>query len=231
MLGLPVHPSSATWIASIGASKTIWPAFGSLYAGSPNGFLAAYVLGSVLPRVGVSFTYASESDHVSSGPTPAAGGGYSVPPAVPIESNNQESLGDRHALVIDASACRLYELFKVSVKHSAEAALSPDGFAFHADSGAMWDLASNGDPIAGGGARPSGVTLGWTSTDAAGLPIFPGLTTYYEAGALKVLGIIRHALRFTVQRSRAAYLYPPATHYASADAGASLPPMGMRLRL
>ena len=70
--------------------------------------------------------------------------------------------------------------------------------------------------------------MGWTSTDAAGTPVFPGLATYYEAG---VLGVIRHALRFTVQRSQAAYLYPPATHYASSQTNPSLPPMGMRLRL
>jgi hypothetical protein len=73
--------------------------------------------------------------------------------------------------------------------------VSPDGYTFQADSGAVWDLTTNGDPIAGR-ARPAGAALGWTSVDAAGLPVFPGLVTYYEAG---VLGVIRHALRFTVQ--------------------------------
>ena len=120
VLGLPVHRSSAAWLESIGLSKSIWPAFGSLYAGAPNGFLVAYVHGPSLPRrSGVSFVYASESDLVS-GPTPPAGGGYLLPPDVPIESSNQDSLGDRHALVVDVAACKLYELFKLSIKVRGE---------------------------------------------------------------------------------------------------------------
>jgi hypothetical protein len=90
----------------------------------------------------------------------------------------------------------------------------------------VWKMSSSGDPLAGG--RPAGVQLGWTSTDAAGMPVFPGLVTYYETVVKKR---IDHALRFTIVKSGMAYLTPPATHYASNDAAPSRPPMGMRIRL
>jgi hypothetical protein len=115
ILGLPVHTSSAAWLSSIGTANPIWPAFGTLYAGQPNGFLVAYIYGPAVPRSGVSFLYASESDLVS-GPTPPAGSGYLLPLDVPVESGNQDSLGDRHVLVVDTASCKLYELFKTSIK-------------------------------------------------------------------------------------------------------------------
>ncbi len=124
----------------------------------------------------------------------------------PIPTNVKREAGsDRHIIVVDRSTCRLYELFD-AVKKS-------DGW--HAGSGAIWSLSSNA-------LRPKG----WTSADAAGLPILPGLVRYSEVAA----GAIRHALRFTAPETRRAYIYP-ARHYASDSNDAGLPPMGLRVRL
>jgi hypothetical protein len=127
-----------------------------------------------------------------------------------VEGGNA-STGDRHVIVIDRDNNRLYELYRAFVQG--------DG-SWNADCGAVFHLDSNT-------VRPGGQP-GWTSADAAGLPVFPGLARYEEA----VLGPggIRHALRFTVSNSRKAYL-APATHYASSNTSANLPPMGMRVRL
>jgi hypothetical protein len=114
-------------------------------------------------------------------------------------------------LVIDRDHNRLYELDR--------AFINPDG-SWDADSGAVFHLDSND-------VRPS-AQPGWTSADAAGLPIFPGLARYEEAALGP--GGIAHALRFTVQQTRRAYV-PPATHFASSSTSATLPPMGMRVRL
>jgi hypothetical protein len=108
--------------------------------------------------------------------------------------------------MVDRDACRLYELF--------DARQSVSG-AWSAGSGATWDLRSNA-------LRPAG----WTSADAAGLPILPGLVRYDEVTA----GTIAHALRFTTNVTRQAYIYP-ARHHASSNTSASLPPMGLRVRL
>jgi hypothetical protein len=112
---------------------------------------------------------------------------------------------DRHVLLVDRTRCRLYELFAAERR----------GGRWHAGSGAVWDLRS--DRL-----RPAG----WTSADAAGLPILPGLARYEEVRA----GEIRHALRFTAPRTRRAYVYP-ARHHAGASGDRSLPPMGLRVRL
>jgi hypothetical protein len=128
-------------------------------------------------------------------------GPYPIPPTVRIEGG-PDSDGDRHAIIVDRGNCRLYELF----------ALYP---GWRAGSGAIWDLRSNR-------LRPAG----WTSADAAGLPILPGLARYSEVAR----GEINHALRFTVRESRRAYVYP-ARHFASSSTDPSLPPMGLRLRL
>jgi len=128
-----------------------------------------------------------------------------IPPGAPIEGGPSSS-GDRHVLVVDREAWKLYELF----------AAYPAGAGWTAGSGAVFDLASND-------LRPAG----WTSADAAGLPILPGLVRYDEAVER---GEIRHALRFTVSSTRRAYVYP-ARHFASSDPSPSLPPMGMRVRL
>jgi hypothetical protein len=133
-------------------------------------------------------------------------GPYPVPLDAPIE-DGPDSSGDRHVLVVDRDHWKLYELFSAY----------PDGQGgWAAISGAVFDLSSND-------LRPEG----WTSADAAGLPIFPGLVRYDEVGEL---GEIRHALRFTAKRTRHAYINP-ARHYASTSRDTSLPPMGMRVRL
>ena len=132
-------------------------------------------------------------------------GPYPIPPDVPIEGGPGAG-GDRHAIVVDVDNKLLYELFDAR----------PAGDGWTAGSGAVFDLTSN-DP------RPAG----WTSADAAGLPIFPGLVRYDEAVRQ---GEIDHALRFTVSRTQRAYI-PPATHFASNKTDPNLPPMGLRVRL
>jgi hypothetical protein len=131
-------------------------------------------------------------------------GPYPIPRNVKIEGGRSSS-GDRHALIVDRDSCRLYELYS----------LYPKGRGWRAGSGAIWSLRTNR-------LRPAG----WTSADAAGLPILPGLARYDEVRR----GVIDHALRFTVQRSRRAYA-APARHFASDSNDPSLPPMGLRLRL
>ena len=131
-------------------------------------------------------------------------GGYPIPANAAIEGG-RSSDGDRHIIVIDTAACRDYELY----------AAYPKGSGWTAGSGAIYDLNGNG-------LRPAG----WTSADAAGLPILPGLVTYKEVAS----GHIDHAIRVTVPRSQAKYLWP-ARHFASDSNDTSLPPMGLRLRL
>ena len=132
-------------------------------------------------------------------------GPYPIPRDVRIEGG-RSSDGDRHALIVHKRECKLYELF----------ALYPrDGGGWRAGSGAIWDLRSNK-------LRPKG----WTSADAAGLPILPGLARWDEVKR----GRINHALRFTVSQTRRKYIYP-ARHYASDSDDPSLPPMGLRVRL
>ncbi len=132
------------------------------------------------------------------------GGPYPIPRNVRVEGG-RHSDGDRHAIIVDRDRCRLYELY----------ALYPAGDGWRAGSGAIWDLRSNR-------LRPSG----WTSADAAGLPILPGLARYDEVAR----GRIDHALRFTVSRTRRAFIYP-ARHFASNLTDPNLPPMGLRVRL
>jgi hypothetical protein len=132
-------------------------------------------------------------------------GPYPVPPDARIEGGD-DSDGDRHVLVVQQETCRLYELYR---------AFRGPGDGWSADAGAVFDLRDPKD-------RPAG----WTSADAAGLPILPGLARADEASA----GAIRHALRFTVRRTQRAYV-APARHFASSSTDADLPPMGLRLRL
>ena len=131
-------------------------------------------------------------------------GPYPVPPNAPVEGAG--SAGDRHVIVVQTGVCKLFELF--------DAARNADD-SWNAGSGAVFDLTSNR-------LRPDG----WTSADAAGLPIFAGLVRYDEVAG----GAIRHAIRFTVAHTQRAYIHP-ATHCASSSTNASLPPMGLRLRL
>lgn len=127
-------------------------------------------------------------------------GPYPIPEDAPVEAGS-----DRHVIAVDADNCMLYELYNAEW----------NGAGWDASSGAVWNLLSNE-------LRPAG----WTSADAAGLPIFPGLVRYDEIAA----GAIQHALRFTVSRTQRAYIHP-ATHYASRETDPDLPPMGLRLRL
>jgi hypothetical protein len=128
-----------------------------------------------------------------------------VPSNAPIEGGSS-STGDRHVLLLDNGNCFLYELYNSSA--------NGDG-SWNADSTAVWDLLSDEQ-------RP----YTWTSADAAGLPIFPGLVRYDEVAS----GKIQHALRFTLPKTRAAFI-PPASHWAANTSDPSAPPMGMRLRL
>ncbi len=130
-------------------------------------------------------------------------GPYPIPPDAPVEGAGEE--GDRHVLVLQEGVCKLYELFDA---HRS-------GVGWDAASGAVFNLRSNA-------LRPNG----WTSADAAGLPIFPLLVRYEEVHA----GRIDHALRVTVPRTQAGFIHP-ATHLASSSEDPSLPPMGLRLRL
>jgi hypothetical protein len=130
-------------------------------------------------------------------------GPYPIPPSAPVEGAGEA--GDRHVLVLQQGSCRLYELY----------AARRAGAGWEAGSGAVFDLRSNA-------LRPEG----WTSADAAGLPIFPLLVRYPEVRS----GQIDHALRVTVARTQRGYIHP-ATHFASGSSDPALPPMGLRLRL
>ncbi|WP_439541436.1 hypothetical protein [Hyphomicrobium sp.] len=133
-------------------------------------------------------------------------GPYPVPQDAPIEGGPNGD-GDRHILVLDRDSSQLWELFNAF----------PDGNGgWKADSGAIWNLKENQ-------VRPAG----WTSADAAGLPILPGLVRYDE---VVEKGAVEHAMRFTLAKSRRAYV-PPASHWASKLNDEDLPPMGMRVRL
>jgi hypothetical protein len=154
------------------------------------------VVGGKQRRVPVSFDYADESDR----------GPYPIPASAPIEGG-AGSAGDRHVLVVDRDDWKLYELYAAYPKGG--------GASWTAGSGAVFDLGTSRS-------RPAG----WTSADAAGLPVFPGLVRYDEVSA----GRISHALRFTVNRTRKAYV-APARHFASSATSINLPPMGMRVRL
>lgn len=185
--GLPRAAGSARIIRSIGLGSALHPDFSDR---GRYGIPINYV-GAATPRSRVRFDYADESDRV----------GYPIPARPRIEGG-----GDRHILMVDRDACRLYELF---------AARRGPGGAWRAGSGAVFDLRSNA-------LRPAG----WTSADAAGLPIMPGLARVDEVAGAG----IDHALRFTAPRTRRAYVYP-ARHAASSSSDPALPPMGLRVRL
>jgi hypothetical protein len=201
--GAAVGPNSDNLIASIGLTTGLHPDFGAgLLGGAPIGIPYVVVAGSQA-KVSITFTaYGSESDP----------GPYPVPNDAPVEGGSAASnTGDRHVLVIDRDNNRLYEL--------DDSHLNGDG-SWNAAGGAVFHLDSDN-------VRPT-AQPGWTSADAAGLPIFAGLARYEEAALGP--GGIRHALRFTVQVSRRAYV-PPATHFASSNTSVNVPPMGMRVRL
>ncbi|GLR11396.1 hypothetical protein GCM10007907_01860 [Chitinimonas prasina] len=199
----PVDPNSTNILTTIGLTRGLHPDFGAgLYEGAPIGIPYVVVAGTQA-KVNIRFTaYGDESDP----------GPYPVPGNAPIEGKRPDGGafdGDRHVLVVDKDNNRLYELYRAFPQS--------DG-SWNADAGAVFHLDSNT-------VRPGGKP-GWTSADAAGLPIFPGLVRYDEAAS----GTIRHALRFTVNQSRRAYV-PPATHWAASSTDPNRAPMGMRVRL
>ena len=194
----PVDPMSRRLISGIGIEKHLHPDFGSgTWDGAPIGIPYVVVAGDQSPVPIVYTMYGDESDP---GPFP-------IPPGAPIEGHPNQD-GDRHVIVIDRDHWKLYELFR--------AFSIGDGQLWRAESGAMFDLAEHPS-------RP----VGWTSADAAGLPIFQALVRYEEVVEQKE---IRHALRFTVNNTRRAFV-PPASHWASRSTDPALPPMGMRVRL
>ncbi len=157
------------------------------------------VVAGTTRKVAVHFQYASESD----------AGPYPIPPNAPIEGG-QHATGDRHVIVVDSATCTDYELWD-AYPHAG-------GRFWTAGSGAIFNLGSNA-------LRPAG----WTSADAAGLPILPGLAKYGEVAA----GVINHALRFTAPCTADQYVYPArhATSGTGCPNGSLSPPMGLRLRL
>ena len=195
---LPLDPGSADYIAHMNPSTGLHPDFGTGWEGAAIGIPYTVVRGTQ-PKVPIHFTaYGSESD----------AGPYPIPSDAPIEgAGGPYEDGDRHVLVLDADNKVLYELY-----HAYRQA---DG-SWNADSGAVFDLRSNA-------LRPDG----WTSADAAGLPILPGLARYDE---IVGEGVLDHALRFTVSTTQRAHVYP-ATHDAGGTDDTSYPPMGLRVRL
>ena len=190
---LPVAANSQAYVNTIGATNGVHADFGAgLWEGGPIGIPYTTTVGT---PVAVTFDYDEESDP----------GPYPISPNAPIEGG-PNSDGDRHILILDQSACKLYELYYAWPQ--------TDG-SWQAGSGAIFNLRSNA-------LRPDT----WTSADAAGLPILAGLVRYDEVAA----GAINHALRFTAPRTRKAYIWP-ARHYASSLTGAQYPPMGQRFRL
>lgn len=195
---LPVDPQSSAYIASIGANVGLHPDFGTFWEGAPIG-IPFVVVPHDQPLVAVSFLYDDESDP----------GPYPIPADAPIEGG-PGSDGDRHILIVqcaeDGAPCTLWELW---------AAYPEADGTWSAGSGARWDLSSHA-------LRPDT----WTSADAAGLPVLPGLVRYEEV----LGGEIRHALRFTCSQTRNEHVWP-ARHDASDSTDPSHPPMGQRFRL
>ncbi len=167
--------------------------------GSPRAYGFPYaVVGAGAEQLPIHYTaYGSES---SPGPFP-------VPPSAPVEGGAHAE-GDRHVLVVDRSTCKLYELYDAFYQGKPKP-------HWNAGAGVEWDLGS-------AALRPDG----WTSADAAGLPIFPGLVRYEEAAA----GSVDHAIRVTMDSTRNAWIHP-ASHCAGDTGSGAAPPMGMRLRL
>jgi hypothetical protein len=187
---LPVRSDSNALIAFMGATVGLHPDFGT-FAGYG---IPLNAVRFDTPRSAVDFWWPDESDP----------GPYPIPASPKIEGNGAG--GDRHLVMVDPIACKLWELYAASHGSSG----------WTAGSGAIYALNSNA-------LRPDG----WTSADAAGLPIYPGLARYNEVAA----GVIAHALRFTVPTTRIGVHLYPARHDAGSSNDASAPPMGLRLRL
>lgn len=192
----PVAPNSAATIAYIDANGGN---FLHPDFGSPRPYGFPYaVVGAGQRKLPIHYTaYGDESDP---GPFP-------IPSSAPVEGGNRSD-GDRHVLVVDRSTCTLFEFYRAFFSRGGRP-------HWNADSGARWDLRSTA-------LRPDS----WTSADAAGLPIFPGLVRYEEAAA----GHVDHAIRVTFESTRDAWVHP-ASHCAGDTANPDAPAMGTRLRL
>jgi hypothetical protein len=193
---LPVALHSAAWMAHMSSDRNLHPDFG------PSGGAQSTPYGIPITTVDashatvpVTFEYASESDQVR----------YPLGPDTMIEGGATAG-GDRHALVVDRSSCRLYETW----------ATRTSGGRWYAGSGATWSLRSDA-------LRPDG----WTSADAAGLPILAGLLRYPE---VEVNGRVSHAIRFTTDVTQRLHVWP-ARHDAGSTSSPDYPPMGARFRL
>jgi hypothetical protein len=192
----PVDPNSDAIISFIGTNVPLHPDFGAGFYGGQS-IGIPYIVESGSPLVTIKYNaYGDESDP---GPMP-------IPSNAPIEGYPKPGNGDRHVLVLDRDSCWLYELYGAHELKNGN---------WTAGSGAVWNLLADET-------RP----YTWTSADAAGLPIFPGLARYDEVAA----GTINHALRFTLQYSQAAFT-PPASHWAANSTDPYAAPMGMRMRL
>jgi hypothetical protein len=191
---LPVHARSAAWLSHMSTDVDLHPDFGPSYGDGPNYGIPITVVGKKHKRVKVSFDYSSESDHVR----------YPLGRDTRIEGG-RGSDGDRHAIIVDKSRCKLYETFATSKSNGR----------WHAGSGAVWSLKKNK-------LRPDG----WTSADAAGLPILAGLLRWNEVKKNR----IDHAIRFTVPETSQSHLWP-ARHDAGSTSSPDYPPMGARFRL
>lgn len=193
----PVDLNSGSIISFIGSTVTLHADFGAgIYRRQTIGIPYQVVPGTQAKATISLGAFASDSDP---GPMP-------IPSNALIEGYPKPGNGDGHVLVLEKDGCWLYELYHASLNKNG---------SWSADSAAVWDMTINEQ-------RP----YTWTSADAAGLPIFPGLTRYDEVAA----GAINHALRFTVPTTQKAFV-APASHWASTVTNTSAPPMGTRLRL
>ena len=197
--GLPVDAHSADYIRSIGANTALHPDFGTFYQGVPIG-IPYVVVSATQPLVSISYfpNPVGFANESDPGPMP-------IPPDAPVEGG-ETSTFDRHVLVAREGECKLYELFNAHKQADN---------SWKVSSSAIFDLKSNA-------LRPDG----WTSADAAGLPILPGLIRYDEVKS----GEIKHAIRFAVDISQQAYVWP-GRHFASINTSATRPPMAQRFRL
>jgi hypothetical protein len=191
---LPVHPRSRAWLSHMSNGRDLHPDFGPSYGDGPGYGMPITVVSGRHPRVRVRFDYAGESDRVR----------YPFGRDTGIEGG-RASDGDRHAIVVDRTHCRLYETFDTRSTSTG----------WRAGSGATWSLTSNA-------LRPDG----WTSADAAGLPILPGLLRWNEVRA----GRVDHAIRFTTDITSRHHIWP-ARHDAGSRDSRAYPPMGARFRL
>ena len=200
---LPVHASSAAWVNSIGATTKLHPDWGNVLADN-YGIPFVTVSGSQA-KVPIAFDANGYPDESDAGPFP-------IPPNAPIEGGSASD-GDRHVIVVETTNCILYELY----------------YAFPVSSGTSWRVYSSAKyDLRSNALRPEQ----WTSADAAGLAIFPGLVRWDEVAA----GEIAHAIRFTASRiwgrnAAAPYYLWPARHWSGSSTDATRPPMGARFRL